>query len=98
MSRVSPSPDARLTRYAVLAAYFVALAQDPASRDKAPRILIARYFEPDERLACGKKGVRPLECRSRLGPGGAPAIFVGRLRGGNGETGQGALLRTPRPV
>jgi putative restriction endonuclease len=46
-----PSPDDRLTRYARLVSDFVACAQDPSFRDKARRILIARYFEPDERVA-----------------------------------------------
>jgi putative restriction endonuclease len=45
------SPHRRLTRYAVLNPEFVAFAQDPVSRDKARRILIARYFQPEERLA-----------------------------------------------
>jgi putative restriction endonuclease len=46
-----PSPDVKLTRSAALSADFVAFAKDPASRDKARRILIGRYFQPDERVA-----------------------------------------------
>jgi putative restriction endonuclease len=46
-----PSPDDRLTRFASLAADFVAFANDPASRDQARRILIAKYFEGEERVA-----------------------------------------------
>jgi putative restriction endonuclease len=46
-----PSPDERLTRYAALAPDFVAAAQDAAFREKARRILIAKYFPPDERIA-----------------------------------------------
>jgi putative restriction endonuclease len=47
----NPSPDRRLTRYAKLDPGFVKLISDPASREQARRTLIARYFEPDERLA-----------------------------------------------
>ena len=46
-----PSPDRRLTRYAALPLDFVAFVKDPASRDKARRILIAKYFQPQERIA-----------------------------------------------
>jgi len=43
-----PSPDDRLTRSAALVSDFVGFANDPAHRDKARRILIAKYFPPDE--------------------------------------------------
>jgi putative restriction endonuclease len=46
-----PSPDDRLTRYAALTSDFVAFAHDPAYREKARRILIAKYFEPEERVS-----------------------------------------------
>jgi putative restriction endonuclease len=46
-----PSPDYRLTRFATLPSDFAAFANDPGSRDKARRILIAKYFQPEERLA-----------------------------------------------
>ena len=46
-----PSPDDRLTRSAALVSDFVGFANDPAHRDKAKRILIAKYFPLDERLA-----------------------------------------------
>src|SRR5579872_2946944 len=46
-----PSPDDKLTRFAALPADFVAFANDPASRDQARRLLIARYFEAEERVA-----------------------------------------------
>jgi putative restriction endonuclease len=46
-----PSPDDRLTTCAVLASDFVAFAQDAANREQARRILIPRYFQPDERVA-----------------------------------------------
>jgi putative restriction endonuclease len=47
----SPSPDDRLTRFAALTSDFVAFALDPAWRDKGRRILIAKYFQPGERVA-----------------------------------------------
>jgi putative restriction endonuclease len=46
-----PSPDNKLTRYGVLVSDFVALAKDPAWREKARRILIATWFRPAERIA-----------------------------------------------
>lgn len=46
-----PSPDKSLSRYASLVSDFVAFAKDPASRERARRILIANYFQPTERLA-----------------------------------------------
>jgi putative restriction endonuclease len=46
-----PSPDNRLTRYARLVSDFVAVANNPAYREKARRILIAKYFQPSERVA-----------------------------------------------
>jgi putative restriction endonuclease len=46
-----PSPERRLTRYAALPLDFLAFLKDPASRDRARRILIARYFQPAERAA-----------------------------------------------
>jgi putative restriction endonuclease len=46
-----PSPDDRLSCFAALAPDFVALAHDPAWRERARRILIATYFEPAERVA-----------------------------------------------
>jgi putative restriction endonuclease len=46
-----PAVDRRLVRYATLPSDFVALAKDPAGRDKARRILIAKYFQATERAA-----------------------------------------------
>src|SRR5215211_3924977 len=45
------SPDKRLTRYAALNPDFVAFAKNPISRGRARRLLIAKYFQPSERLA-----------------------------------------------
>jgi putative restriction endonuclease len=46
-----PSPDRRLTRSAVLAPDLVAAAKDTRFREQARRILIAKYFRQDERIA-----------------------------------------------
>lgn len=46
-----PSPDNRLTRFAVLPSDFVEFVKNPVYREKARRILIATYFEPAERVA-----------------------------------------------
>jgi putative restriction endonuclease len=46
-----PSPDDRLTRYAQLDSDFTALVSEPSFREQARRILIARYFHPEERLS-----------------------------------------------
>jgi putative restriction endonuclease len=46
-----PSPERRLTRYAALPLDFVAFVKDPIAREKARRLLIAKYFQPKERIA-----------------------------------------------
>jgi putative restriction endonuclease len=46
-----PTMERFLTRYAAMPSDFVAFANDPVSRDKARRILIAKYFQPYERLS-----------------------------------------------
>jgi putative restriction endonuclease len=46
-----PSPNDRLTRFAELPSDFVECAKQPAWREKARRLLIAKYFEPAERVA-----------------------------------------------
>jgi putative restriction endonuclease len=45
-----PSPHRRLTRFGRMPADFVAFAHDPAAREQARRILIAKYFRPQERV------------------------------------------------
>lgn len=47
----NPSPDRKLTHSARLASDFYHFAKDPASRDKARRILIATYFTKSEQIA-----------------------------------------------
>lgn len=44
-----PTSDRSAARYAVLPSDFLSFARDPAFRDKARRILIAKYFQPNER-------------------------------------------------
>lgn len=46
-----PSPDRNLTRFAKFAPDFRTLLDDPSWREEARRILIATYFEPEERIA-----------------------------------------------
>lgn len=46
-----PTTERFLARYAAMPSDFVAFAKDPVSRDKARRILIAKYFQPYERLS-----------------------------------------------
>lgn len=45
------SDERKRTRYAELPSDFVLFAHDPARRDKARQILIAKYFPPSERVA-----------------------------------------------
>ena len=51
MSMANRRPSDFQARYAALPSDFVAFAKDPASRDKARGILIAKYFQPFERLS-----------------------------------------------
>lgn len=46
-----PSPDRKLTQLAALTSDFRAFLADPIWREKARRLLIAKYFEPQERIA-----------------------------------------------
>jgi putative restriction endonuclease len=46
-----PATDDRHAKYALLVSDFLAFAKDPTSREKARRILIPTYFEPDEQVA-----------------------------------------------
>ena len=45
------SDDRKRTRYVELPSDFVLFASDPACRDKARHLLIAKYFRPSERIA-----------------------------------------------
>ena len=46
-----PTAERFQARFAAMPSDFVAFAKDPVSRDKARRILIAKYFQPFERLS-----------------------------------------------
>lgn len=46
-----PSPDRKLTRFAAIPTDFLHFASDPIARENSRRLLIARYFEPNERVA-----------------------------------------------
>lgn len=50
-ARDEPTTDYKLARVARLNADFVGATSDPAFREQARRILIAKYFEPAERVA-----------------------------------------------
>jgi putative restriction endonuclease len=45
----NPAEERRLARFALLPADFVTFARDPALREQARRLLIAKYFPPGER-------------------------------------------------
>jgi len=49
--RGEPSPDKKLTKYAQLPSDLVAFLEDPVSRDRARRLLIAKYFPASEQIA-----------------------------------------------
>jgi putative restriction endonuclease len=46
-----PSNDSRRSKFAVMPTDFVNFVNDPISRDHARRLIIAKYFQPHERLA-----------------------------------------------
>lgn len=46
----NPTAERFQARYAVMPSDFVAFVTDPLSRDRARRLLIAKYFQPHERL------------------------------------------------
>jgi putative restriction endonuclease len=62
----TPSPERRLTQYAALPLDFVAFLKDPISRDKARRILIAKYFQPQERVALTRWSDFPCQPMTRF--------------------------------
>ena len=49
--RGGPSPDKKLTKCASLPSDLVGFLGDPANRDKARHLLIAKYFRPSEQIA-----------------------------------------------
>lgn len=77
-----PSSDPRCTRYAHLADDFAAFVSDPAARAEARRILIARYFQPGERVALYEAAGIPMPTEEQVEVDAAArkpdAIAVGR--------------------
>jgi len=61
-----PSPDVRLTRSAALARDFVRFAHDVDNRLQARRILIASYFQPEERIALYTLVGLPIPCEEEI--------------------------------
>ena len=49
--RGNPSPGRMMTRFARLPGDLIALLEDPANREKARHLLIAKYFRPSEQIA-----------------------------------------------
>lgn len=66
-----PPTERFLTQYAALPSDFVAFCKDPASRDKARRILIAKYFRPDERAALYTLVGLPIPTEDQIAQDGA---------------------------
>ena len=49
--RGEPSPHKKLTKHARMPSDLVAFLEDPATREKARHVLIAKYFRPSEQIA-----------------------------------------------
>ena len=61
------SPDDRLTRYVVPSSDFFVALQDSHFRESARRILIAKYFRPDEQIALSALVGLPIPSEEALG-------------------------------
>lgn len=64
--RGQPSIDRKLTKYARLPRDLVAFLEDPANRDKARHLLIAKYFRPSEQVALYEMIGLPLPSRQEI--------------------------------
>jgi len=64
--RGEPSPDRKLTKHARLPSDFVASLEDPATRDKARHLLIAKYFRPSEQIALYEMIGLPVPSRQQI--------------------------------
>jgi len=62
----NPSPDRMMTRFAKLPSDLVAFLEDPANREKARRLLIAKYFRPSEQLALYEMIGLPVPSRQEI--------------------------------
>jgi putative restriction endonuclease len=70
--RGEPSPDKNLTKHARLPSDLVAFLEDPANREKARHLLIAKYFRPSEQIALYEMiGLPATSRRGIVGPSGA---------------------------
>jgi len=65
-----PSAHRSLTRFAEIPSDFLRFAQDPASRDKARRLILATYFRPSERLALAETLGLPVKEKGQVEVGG----------------------------
>jgi putative restriction endonuclease len=61
-----PSPDKKLTKHARLPSDLVASLEDPADRDKARHLLIAKYFRPSEQIALYEMIGLPVPSRQEI--------------------------------
>lgn len=61
-----PTEERFKARYAALPSDFVAFTKDPASRDLARRLLIAKYFQPYERLSLYELGGMPVPSEDEI--------------------------------
>lgn len=62
----NPSPGRVMTGYAKLPSDLIAFLEDPASREKARHLLIARYFRPSEQIALYELIGLPLPSRREI--------------------------------
>src|SRR5208337_1438598 len=62
----APSPDRRTTRYATLPSDLVTFLEDPAAREKARHLLIAKYFRRSEQIALYAVIGLPLPSRQEI--------------------------------
>ena len=64
--RGEPSPDKKLTKCARLPSDLIAFLEDPANRDKARHLLIAKYFRPSEQIALYEMIGLPVPSRQEI--------------------------------
>jgi putative restriction endonuclease len=62
----APSPDRKMTRYAKLPSDLIAFLEDPANRDRARHLLIAKYFRASEQIALYAMIGLPLPSRQEI--------------------------------
>jgi putative restriction endonuclease len=62
----APSPDRKMTRYAKLPSDLAAFLEDPANREKARHLLIAKYFRASEQIALYETIGLPVPSRQQM--------------------------------